>query len=226
MPSSRDERQAFADRRHAGAELSTRLSHLKGRSDLVVLALPRGGVPVAYEVARALDAPLDVFLVRKLGVPGHAELAMGAIASGGVRVVNDDVVSWYNIPHTVIDAVAAEEQIELERRERAYRDGRTPLDLDGRIVLLIDDGLATGSTMKAAVAAIRAQKPSRIVVAVPVGSPEACQDLGGVADEIVCARAPERFAAVGQWYRDFSQTTDAEVRELLHESSRSVVRER
>jgi putative phosphoribosyl transferase len=210
------ERQPYEDRRHAGAELATHLSQLKGRPDVVVLALPRGGVPVAYEVARALDAPLDVFVVRKLGLPGHPELAMGAIASGGVRVLNEDVVSWYRIPEAAIDKVARTEQAELERRERAYRDGRTPVDLRDRIVVLIDDGLATGSTMKAAVKAVRAHRPSRIVVAVPVGSPETCRDFSEVADEIVCARAPDRFAAVGQWYRDFSQTTDEEVRALLH----------
>ena len=219
-----DNQQPFTDRREAGAELARRLTRYGGRDDVVVLALPRGGVPVAYEVSRALGAPLDVFLVRKLGVPGHRELAMGAIASGGVRVLNDDVVGWYGIPPAVIDDVAREEQAELERRERAYRDGRPPIDVKGRIVLLVDDGLATGSTMKAAVQAVRAQEPSRIIVAVPVGSPDTCREFSEVADEIVCARAPEHFAAVGQWYRDFSQTTDEEVRELLHESPDPVAR--
>lgn len=219
-----DNQQPFTDRRDAGAELARRLTRYGGRDDVVVLALPRGGVPVAYEVSRALGAPLDVFLVRKLGVPGHRELAMGAIASGGVRVLNDDVVGWYGIPPAVIDDVAREEQAELERRERAYRDGRPPIDVKGRIVLLVDDGLATGSTMKAAVQAVRAQEPSRIIVAVPVGSPDTCREFSEVADEIVCARAPEHFAAVGQWYRDFSQTTDEEVRELLHESPDPVAR--
>lgn len=217
MASDFQYQQPYGDRRHAGAELASRLGHLKDRSDVVVLALPRGGVPVAHEVARALDAPLDVFLVRKLGVPAHRELAMGAIASGGVRVLNDDVVAWYRIPESVIDAVAREEQAELERREREYRDGRTPVELRDRIVLLIDDGLATGSTMRAAVQAVRAHAPSRIVVAVPVGSPDTCREFADIADEIVCARAPEHFSAVGEWYRDFSQTSDAEVRELLHE---------
>lgn len=173
---------------------------------------------MGYEVARAIEAPLDVFLVRKLGLPGHSELAMGAIASGGVRVLNDEVVSWYRIPQSAIDAVAHQEQKELERREREYRAGRTPLALKGRTVVLVDDGLATGFTMKAAVEAVRAHAPGRIIVAVPVGSPDTCHEFADVADEIVCARAPEYFAAVGQWYRDFSQTTDEEVRNLLHDA--------
>ena len=224
MPISRNERQPYEDRRQAGVELATHLAQLKGRSDVVVLALPRGGVPVAYEVARALDARLDVFVVRKLGLPGHPELAMGAIASGGVRVLNDDVVSWYRIPDAVIDEVAQAEQLELERRERAYRDERPPLELRKRIVVLIDDGLATGSTMRAAVEAARAHDPARIVVAVPVGSPETCREFTGVADEIICARAPDRFAAVGQWYRNFSQTTDEEVRALIRSESQTTTR--
>jgi putative phosphoribosyl transferase len=203
-------------------ELATRLNHFRGRRDVVVLALPRGGVPVAYEIARALDAPLDVFVVRKLGVPGHRELAMGAIASGGVRVLSPDVVSWYGIPEAVIDEVARDEQAELERRERTYREGRTPVELRDRVVLLVDDGLATGATMKAAVEAVRAHAPSRIVVAVPVGAPDTCRELEHMADEIVCARSPEFFSAVGQWYVDFSQTTDEEVRDLLHEASRTL----
>jgi predicted phosphoribosyltransferase len=215
-----ENQQPFADRREAGAELARRLTRYGGRDDVVVLALPRGGVPVAYQVAAALGAPLDVFLVRKLGVPGHRELAMGAIASGGVRVLNEDVVGWYGIPPAVIDEVAREEQAELDRREGAYRDGRSPLELNGRTVLLIDDGLATGSTMKAAVQAVRAQGPARIIVAVPVGAAESCREFSSFADEIVCARIPLRFSAVGQWYRDFSQTTDDEVRELLQEGSR------
>jgi putative phosphoribosyl transferase len=217
MASRPDERQPYKDRRHAGVELATRLADkFAGRHDVIVLALPRGGVPVAYEVARALGAPLDIFLVRKLGVPEHPELAMGAIASGGVRVLNDDVVSWYRVPSSVIDQVAQQEQAELERRERLYRDGHTALEISGRIVILVDDGLATGSTMKAAVQAVRAHAPSRIVVAVPVGSPDTCQEFAELADEIMCARAPQVFFAVGQWYLDFSQTTDDEVRELLH----------
>ena len=212
-----DDRQ-FADRREAGAELAARLHAYGDRDDVIVLALPRGGVPVAYEVAKALRAPLDVFLVRKLGVPGHEELAMGAIATGGVRVLNEDVVRWYGIPASVIDRAAQQEQQELERREAAYRAGRPRLDLAGRAVLLIDDGLATGSTMKAAVQAARAQSPACIVVAAPVGAPDTCRDLGAMADEVVCARTPEPFSAVGLWYRDFAQTTDDEVRELLHPS--------
>lgn len=220
----RDERHPYQDRRHAGVQLANHLSHYRGRSDLVVLALPRGGVPVAYEVARALKAPLDVFVVRKLGLPGYGELAMGAIASGGVRILNDDVVSWYRIPAHVIDEVARAEQAELERRERAYRGGEPPVAVRDRVVILVDDGLATGSTMKAAVAAVRAQGPARIVVAVPVGSAETCREFSDVADETVCARAPERFVAVGQWYRDFSQTSDDEVRELLHGASETAPR--
>lgn len=211
--------QPYRDRRHAGAELANLLRHFGGRNDVVVLALPRGGVPVACEVARALGAPLDVFLVRKLGTPGHRELAMGALASGGVRVLNEDVVNWYGIPEAAIEAVAREELAELERRERAYRDGRPPIALRDRVVLLIDDGLATGSTMRAAVQAVRAHHPARVVVAVPVGSPETCRAFAEIADEIVCAREPARFAAVGEWYRDFSQTTDEEVRDLLRGAS-------
>jgi putative phosphoribosyl transferase len=210
-----DHRQQFLNRREAGKELAERLSAYKNQKAVAVLALPRGGVPVAYEVACALGAPLDVFLVRKLGVPGHQELAMGAIASGGVRVLNDDVVDWYGVPASVIDAVAVEEQAELERRERAYRDDRPPLEMNGRTVILIDDGLATGSTMKAAVKAVRIHTPARIVVAVPVGAPDTCRELADIADEVVCVRTPEPFSAVGLWYRDFGQTTDVEVRELL-----------
>jgi predicted phosphoribosyltransferase len=211
--------EPYRDRRHAGAELARRLGHLRGRNDLVVLALPRGGVPVAYEVARALDAPVDVFVVRKLGLPGHPEYAIGAIASDGVRVLNDDAVWLYRIPKDVIDQIAGDETTELERRERAYREGRPPLDLRGRVVVLIDDGLATGSTMKAAVRAVRAYGPAKVIVAVPVGSPDTCRECAAIADEIVCARAPEHFAAVGQWYDDFRQTTDEEVRALLHDAS-------
>jgi predicted phosphoribosyltransferase len=218
MAADLNQSQPYPDRRQAGVELATHLGHFKDRKDVVVLALPRGGVPVAYEVARALDAPLDIFLVRKLGLPGHPELAMGAIASGGVRVLNQDVVTWYRIPPDVIDEVAREEQVELARREREYREDRKPVELRDRIVLLIDDGLATGSTMKAAVEAVRAHAPSRIVVAVPVGSAETCREFAQVADEIVCARTPAHFAAVGQWYRDFSQTSDEEVRDLLGSS--------
>lgn len=217
-----DMEEPYRDRRQAGAELARRLGHLKGRNDLVVLALPRGGVPVAYEVARALEAPVDVFVVRKLGLPGHPEYAMGAIASGGVRVLNDDAVRLYRIPNVVIDQIAADEQTELERRERAYREDRPPIDLCGRVVVLIDDGLATGSTMKAAVEAVRAHAPATVIVAVPVGSPDTCREFAAIADEIICAREPDHFAAVGQWYDDFQQTTDEEVRALLHDASSPV----
>ena len=207
--------EPYEDRRHAGIELAAHVGHLHGRGDLVVLALPRGGVPVAHEVARALNAPLDILLVRKLGLPGHGELAMGAIASGGVRVLNEDVIGQYRVAAAVIDDVARKEQAELARRERTYRAGRAPIELRDRIVLLVDDGLATGSTMKAAVQAVRAQRPSRVIVAVPVGSPDGCREFADIADEVVCARTPEHFTAVGQWYRDFSETTDQEVHDLL-----------
>ncbi len=210
-----ERQQAYRDRRHAGVELASHLERFGDRGDVVVLALPRGGVVVADEVAGALRVPLDVFVVRKLGMPGHPELAMGAIATGGVRVLNEDVVRMYGIPPAAIDAVAREEQAELERRERVYRDGRRPVELKDRTVLLIDDGLATGSTMKAAVQAVRALGPSRIVVAVPVGAPETCRELAEIADEVVCLRQPPDFRAVGLWYQDFSQTTDEEVQEVL-----------
>ena len=207
----------FVNRRDAGVELASKLRQYAGRNDVVVLALPRGGVPVAFEVAEALDVPLDVFLVRKLGLPGHPELAMGAIASGDVRVINDDVVRWYDIPDRAIEAVARTEQAELERREQEYRQGRPLIDLRGRTVILVDDGLATGSTMKAAVQAARRHAPARIVVAVPVGSLTTCEELADISDETVCARIPEPFSAVGQWYYDFSQTTDEEVHQLLED---------
>jgi len=205
----------FRDRHDAGRQLAARLTPYAGRPDVLVLALPRGGVPVGAEVARALGAPLDVFLVRKLGVPGREELAMGAFASGGVRVLNEDVIRTLRIPEAVIDRVAAEELQELERRERAYRDGRPAPEVRGRTAILVDDGLATGSSMRAAVQALRLQGPARIVVAVPVGAPETCAALGEVADEAVCAEEPEHFAAVGLWYEDFTQTSDEEVRDLL-----------
>lgn len=212
----------FRDRIDAGQHLAARLAKYANRSDVLVLALPRGGVPVAYEVARQLDAPLDVFLVRKLGVPGHEELAMGAIATGGVRVINEDIVGYLRIPGEVIDAVAEAEEQELERREHAYRSDRPPPDVEGRVVILIDDGLATGSTMRAAAAALRKLNPARIVVAVPVSSPETCDEFRSEVDEIVCAVTPEPFRGVGMWYDDFSQTTDEEVRELLERARQSV----
>jgi len=199
--------------------VATKLAQYAGRPDVIVLALPRGGVPVAHEVATSLGAPLDVFLVRKLGTPGHRELAMGAIASGGVRVLNDDVVRWYGIPEGAINAVARNEQEELERREREYRRDRPPRDLRERTVILVDDGLATGSTMRAAVEAVRLHKPARVIVAVPVAAAETCREFRALADEIVCAKTPEPFSAVGQWYVDFSQTTDDEVRALLEDAT-------
>ena len=205
----------FRDRSDAGRELAARLSHYAGRADVLVLALPRGGVPVGFEVAEALGAPLDVFLVRKLGVPGHEELAMGAIASGGVRVINDRVVRPLGISDAVIERVEAEERRELERRESAYRGTRPPLDVRGKTVILVDDGLATGSTMRAAVVALQRLEPARIVVAVPVGAADTCAEFEKLADETVCVSEPEPFFGVGMWYRNFSPTTDDEVRELL-----------
>jgi predicted phosphoribosyltransferase len=209
----------FRDRFEAGRVLAGKLQDYANRPDVIVLALPRGGVPVAYEVARALHAPLDVFLVRKLGVPGHEELAMGAIASGGVRVLNRDVVNKLKVPAEVIDAVTDRELEELRRREREYRDDRPAPDVLGKTVILIDDGLATGSTMRSAVAALRRQGPSRLVVAVPIAAPSTCEEFQDEVDEVVCARTPEPFYAVGVWYDDFSQTTDEEVRELLARAS-------
>jgi len=205
----------FQDRHDAGQALAIQLRKYADRSDTLVLALPRGGVPVGYEVAQALKAPLDVFMVRKLGVPGHEELAFGAIASGGARVLNDRVIRGLGLSQTAIDEVTAEETRELSRRERVYRDDQPLPSIRDKIVILVDDGLATGSTMRAAVKALRGLGPERIVVAVPVGAPETCSDLASEADEVVCATQPERFQAVGQWYSDFSQTTDEEVRILL-----------
>lgn len=210
----------FADRREAGIEVAAKLGKYRGRRDVVVLALPRGGVPVAFQIAEALEAPLDIFVVRKLGMPGHPELAIGALASGGVRVVSQDVIGWYAVPDHEVDEVVRRELAELGRREREYRQGRPLIDLRERIVILVDDGLATGSTMRAAVQAVRAHDPARIVVAVPVGAPSICAELSDIADETVCARMPEPFTAVGMWYRDFTQTSDAEVRALLDEHAR------
>ena len=209
----------FRDRRHAGQALAVALSRHAGSDDVVVLALPRGGVPVAFEVARSLRAPLDVFLVRKLGVPGHEELAMGAIASGGVRVMNDEIVRALRLDRSHIESVARSEERELARRETAYREGRGDVDVAGRIVIIIDDGLATGATMRAAVKALRMRDPARIVVAVPVGAEETCRALRKEADEVVCLHTPEPFGGVGAWYDDFSQTEDEEVRQLLAASA-------
>lgn len=205
----------FVDRREAGRALAERLSDLRGREGLLVLGLPRGGVPVADEVARALDAPLDVFLVRKLGVPHHPELAMGAIASGGVRVMSEEILRMLHITEAMVEEVARAEEAELERREREYRGDRPEPALTGRTVVLVDDGLATGSSMRAAAEAVRAADPAELIVAVPVGARETCDALLEDADRVVCARMPEPFHAVGLWYHDFSQTTDAEVREIL-----------
>lgn len=207
--------QPFSNRAEAGEQLAARFAHFADRDDVVVLALPRGGAPVGHEVARSLRVPLDVFVVRKLGVPGHEELAMGAIAGGGVRLLNHEVIDALGIPESVIDQVARREELELERRERLYRGRASAAPLTSKTVILVDDGLATGSTMRAAVAAIRFQEPARIVVAVPVGASSTCSELRRVADEVVCLRTPDPFVAVGLWYRDFSETSDAEVRALL-----------
>jgi erythromycin esterase-like protein/predicted phosphoribosyltransferase len=211
----------FIDRRDAGRRLAEKIAGYSNRPDVLVLALPRGGVPVAYEVARVLNAPLDVFVVRKLGVPGYEELAMGAVATGGVRVLNDELVERLGIPAPLIDAVVARERQELARREHLYRDGRPQPDVRGRTVILVDDGLATGATMHAAIEALRQQNPARIVVAVPTAPPDTCEEMKRRADEVVCAITPEPFEAVGRWYQDFSQTTDEEVRELLARQSRA-----
>jgi putative phosphoribosyl transferase len=207
--------RAFPDRAEAGRFLATKLSKYSGRDDVIVLGLPRGGVPVAYEVARALRVPLDVFIVRKLGVPGFEELAVGAIASGGVRVLNEDVARALPNADEIIEAVTKHETAEVERREQKYRDGRPAPEIQGKTAILIDDGLATGATMRAAVKALRQRGAAKIVVAVPVGPLDTCKEFEEEADEVVCASAPEFFQAVGQYYEDFSQTSDDEVRELL-----------
>lgn len=211
----------FRDRREAGVVLAGDLRMYRGRTDLVVLALPRGGVPVAYEVARSLNAPLDVLIVRKLGAPGHPEFAIGAIASGGVRVLDDDSIAANAVSERALAAVVQRETAEMVRRERVYRDNRPPVAIKGQVVIVVDDGLATGATMHAAVLALRQQRPAGIVVAVPVGSRQACEMLGDVADQVICALTPEPFAAVGLWYEDFSETTDDEVRQLLAQPTRS-----
>jgi len=215
----------FRDRSDAGRTLAARLAQYTGREDVLVLALPRGGVPVGYEIAQALQLPLDVFVVRKLGTPGQPELAMGAIASGGVLVVNRDVVDTLGIPDYMVREAAEMEQRERERRERQYRGDRPPLNVQGRTVILVDDGLATGSTMRAAAAALKQQQAARIVVAVPVAAPQTCEQLRAEVDEMICAATPEPFLAVGQWYRDFSQTSDDEVRELLERAAESRVKQ-
>jgi putative phosphoribosyl transferase len=214
LPSTR-----FRDRQEAGQQLAARLTPYAKRDDIVVLALPRGGVPVAFEVARALEAPLDIFLVRKLGAPGHPEFAIGAIASGGVRVLSLDVIAELGIPPEIIEEVAERERLEIERREKAYHGNRPPLALRGKTVIVVDDGLATGSTMEAAVKALREYHPAKIIVAAPVGSADSCRRMRAVADEAICLQTPEPFNAVGQWYQVFDQTTDAEVVELLRRAN-------
>jgi predicted phosphoribosyltransferase len=214
------DRITFADRRHAGRALAEHLSAYRSRADVVVLGLPRGGVPVAFEVATALKAPLDVLIVRKLGVPGHRELAMGAIASGGVRVVNDELVRMLGIGDDDIEETTLRERAELERREQKYRRGRQALALEGRTVIVVDDGIATGSTMQAALSALRQLDPKELIVATPIASEAACESLTEFADDVVCASTPEAFRAVGQGYHRFDQTTDEEVEELLASASR------
>jgi len=208
-------RRVFADRAEAGVALARALDSWRGAADAIVLGLPRGGVPVAHEVASALGLPLDALVVRKLGLPWQPELAMGAIASGGAVVVNDEVLRYLPTGSGAFDEVRLREQRELERREREYRGDRPPLDMKGRTGILVDDGLATGATMEAAVRSLQAIGAARVVVAVPVASVEARERIAGVADEVVCLETPEFFSAVGQWYREFGQTSDAEVRELL-----------
>jgi putative phosphoribosyl transferase len=207
--------KSFEDRYDAGRRLAEQLEQYAGGEDVIVLGLPRGGVPVAYEIARHLRVPLDVFIVRKLGVPGFEELAVGAIASGGVRVVNREVVRLLPNADEIIEIATARERLELDRRELLYRNGRPPPEVRDRVVILVDDGLATGATMRAAVGALRERGVAKIVVAVPVGAPDTCRELQAVVDEAICAISPDYFQAVGQFYDDFSQTTDDEVRDLL-----------
>jgi putative phosphoribosyl transferase len=212
---SKNSEMRFRNRSEAGRFLVEKLRCYAGRADVLVLALPRGGVPVGFEIAMALRVPLDVFLVRKLGLPGHEELAMGAIAMGGIRVLNQEVMEEFQISAELIETVAAEEQIELQRREHAYRGDRPSPVIKGRAIILVDDGIATGSTMHVAVAALRKQDPSAIVVAVPTAAPSARDEFRNEVEEFIVVETPEKFVAVGQWYEDFSQTTDAEVSALL-----------
>lgn len=216
----------FRDRRDAGKQLAKKLTEYAGRKDVIVLALPRGGVPVAYEVALALHVPLDIFIVRKLGWPGHEEMAIGAIASGGVKVLNDDIVRYLNIPEALIDAVARRELQEMERRERAYRENRPAFQLKDRTVIIVDDGLATGASMRAAVFGVRNQSPAKIVIAVPTSAMETCEALEHEVDRIICATTPEPFYGVSRWYEDFSQTTDEEVRTLLQDAANQPLQHR
>jgi putative phosphoribosyl transferase len=209
----------YTNRAEAGARLAEKLLHYKDRPNVLVLALPRGGVPVAYEVSRRLHAPLDIFVVRKLGMPGHEEMAIGAIATGGIRLLNEEITTLNNFPEHIIEAIARRETKELERRDRLYRSGRPAPQVDNRIAILVDDGLATGSSMRVATVALRRMKPAKIVVAVPVGAADTCDEIQRHADEVVCAATPEPFLAVGHWYADFSQTSDTEVRELLERAA-------
>ena len=213
----------FRNRRDAGRMLAQELLHYANRSDVIVLALPRGGVPVAYEVALALNVPLNIFIVRKLGLPGQEELAIGAIASGGIRVLNEDILRLLHIPEEVIDRVAQRELKELQRREQLYRGDNPPPQVEGKTVILIDDGLATGASMRAAIAGLRAQHPARIVIAVPTAAPETCEAFKAEVDEVICAITPEPFLGVGRWYEDFSQTTDEGVRLFLEDIRRQFV---
>lgn len=213
----------FKDRKDAGRKLAQKLSHYAGHPDVTVFALPRGGVPVAYEVAIVLNVPLDVFIVRKLGLPGREELAIGAIASGGVRVLNNDIVRILNVPEEVINIVIRRELEELQRREHNYRGNRSAPDVRNHTVILIDDGLATGASMRAAVIGVRAQHPARIVVAVPTAAREVCEAFEFEVDEVVCVMTPEPFHGVGKWYKEFSQVSDEEVRNLLEEANRQLL---
>ncbi len=216
----------YRNRTDAGRRLAAQLREYADRPDVIVLALPRGGVPVAYEVARALHVPLDVFIVRKLGLPSHPELAMGAIASGGIRVIDQAALRRFGVTDEQLAAVAAAEERELVRRERQYREGLPLPDVTGKTVILIDDGLATGATMAAAAAALKAQGPAKLVVAVPVSAPETCDAFREIVDEVVCGATPEPFYAVGLWYEDFSQTSDDEVHDLLARAARELPRDR
>ena len=215
--------ERFKDRRDAGRVLARKLSTYTEQTDVIVLALPRGGVPVAYEVALALNAPLDIFLVRKLGLPGREELAIGAIASGGIRVLNEDIIRVLGVPEEVINIVARNELQELQRREHNYRGDRPAPDVRDRKVILIDDGLATGASMRAAVVGVRAQHPARIIIAVPAASPELCNAFQFEVDEMVCAMTPEPFYGLSRWYEDFSQTTDEDVRMFLREANHQLL---
>lgn len=210
----------FKDRRDAGKKLAQQLTAYAGRQNLLILALPRGGVPVAYEIALALNAPLDIFIVRKLGLPGREELAIGAIATGGVRVLNRDIIRMLSVPDEVINFVARRELQELQRREKLYRGDQPSPDVRDRTIILVDDGLATGASMRAAIAGLRAQQPARIIVAVPTAAQDVCETFRSEVDEVVCAITPEPFYGVGRWYENFSQTTDEEVRILLEEANR------